>query len=167
MDTDVVGDPDSEPIPSPVVVASWVALGAVTPERVPLWAAHWLAQGLDGPELVALAGLNEKDVREIHDLLPAALRDAGVDPVPELVAAVRLSFDHVARMFLDGLCGWRWVISTVTDTFDQNDWTDEMYAEPLGALFGVEDELVGGWGRPVEEIEVAVREACEQQVRSA
>ena len=156
--------PACEPIPSPAVVAAWVALGTVTPERVPLWAAHWLAQGLDGPELVALAGLNEKDVREIHDVLPAALSDAGVDPVPELVAAARVSFDHVARMHLDGLCGWRWVISTVTDTFDQNDRADEMDAEPLGALFGVEEELVGGWGRSVEEIEAAVREACERQV---
>ena len=130
-----------------------------------MWAAHWLAQGLDGEGIVALACLDEADVREVHDAIPAALRDAGVDPMTEVAAAARLSFDHIARMYLSGGGAWRWVISAVIGTFEQNNWATEFYDEPLGSLLGLDDELAGGWGRPEADIEADVREACERQVQ--
>lgn len=38
-----------------------------------------------------------------------------------------------------------------------------LFDEPLGAVYGLDDELTGGWGRQATEIEQAVREACEWQ----
>jgi len=65
--------PGSGEIPTPELLAAWVALGIVPAERVPLWAAHWLIQGHDG----------------------AAVPDSGA-------AAVRVAFTKFARMCLDG-----------------------------------------------------------------
>lgn len=48
-------------------------LGQAHPERMPLWAAHWLVRGYDGEHLVHRAGLYGDDPREVGDVLPAAL----------------------------------------------------------------------------------------------
>jgi hypothetical protein len=46
----------------------------VPTERVPLWAALWLAAGYDGDALRTLGGLSVKDgPRDIRDILPDAL----------------------------------------------------------------------------------------------
>jgi hypothetical protein len=141
----LVSTDSSEPVPSPALVAAWEALGMQRTEQVPMWAAHWLAQGLDGEGIVALACLDKAEARAIHDAVPAALRDAGVDPLTEVAAAARLCFDHIARMYLGGSGSWQWVISTVTGTFEQNNWAAELFDEPLGSLFGLDDELAGEW----------------------
>jgi hypothetical protein len=43
------------------MVAAWARLGLIPPEKVPLWAAHWLVAGYDGEHLVHLAGLHGDD----------------------------------------------------------------------------------------------------------
>lgn len=121
--------------------------------------------GAEGEGIVALACVDAGDVREIHDAIPAALRDAGVAPITEVAAAARLSFDHIARMHLGGKGAWRWVISAVIGTFEQNNWAAEFYEEPLGSLVGLDDELSASWGRTEPEVAVAVRDACERQVQ--
>jgi hypothetical protein len=50
-------------------VAAWLILGTVPTERVPLWAAHWIVAGHDGPALAELAGLHGDDPHEVRDLL--------------------------------------------------------------------------------------------------
>lgn len=130
-----------------------------------MWAAHWLAQGLDGEGIVALASVDKTDVRAVHDAIPAALRDAGIEPMSEVAAAARLAFNHIARMHLGARAGWRWVISAVTGAFDQNNCATELLDEPLGSLLGFDDEVTGGWGRDESDIAAAVREACERQVQ--
>jgi hypothetical protein len=51
----------------------------VPTERVPLWAALWLAAGYDGDALRTLGGLSVKDdPRDIRDILPDALVDCGI-----------------------------------------------------------------------------------------
>ncbi|MFD7075841.1 hypothetical protein ACFV9G_16655 [Nocardioides sp. NPDC059952] len=154
-----------EDVPSLALVSAWETLGTLRTELVPIWAAHWLAQGLDGEGIVALASLGPSDIREVHDLLPDALVDAGVEPISRAGAAARLAFDHVARMHLDGKAGWRWVLTAVTGVFVQNDYGREFHNEPLGALYGLEDEVAGGWGRRLEEIEAEVHDACERQIQ--
>lgn len=37
------------PTPTPALVAAWLALDTLPTELVPMWAANWLATGLDGP----------------------------------------------------------------------------------------------------------------------
>ena len=66
-------------VPSPVLVASWERLGLLPADRVPLWAAYWIAGGHDGEALIHLAGLHGDDSREVHDALPGALMDCGVE----------------------------------------------------------------------------------------
>lgn len=153
----------SESIPSPALVSAWEALGTLRAESVPMWAAHWVANGLDGEGVVALACLEAGDVREVHDLLPHALRDAGIEPMTELAAAVRLAFDDIAKLCLSGKASWRWVIAAVAGVCEQNGYASVLFDEPLGAVHGLDDELTGRWGRQATEIERAVREACERQ----
>lgn len=130
-----------------------------------MWAAYWLAHGLDGEGVVALACLDASDTRAIRDAIPEALRDAGVDPFTEIAAAARLTFAHIAQMHLGGKGSWRWVLTSVVGTFEQNNWATEFYDEPLGSLLGLEDEASGGWGRSDADITAVVREACDRQLQ--
>lgn len=68
-----------EVAPSPGLVTAWAVLGILPLEQVPLWAAHWLAEGLDGEVLRELAGLSGADVQAVRELLPGALAEVGVD----------------------------------------------------------------------------------------
>ena len=45
-------------------------LGVLPTEKVPLWAAYWIAGGRDGEALIYLAGLPGDDPREVYDALP-------------------------------------------------------------------------------------------------
>ena len=62
----------------PPVVAAWFVLDRVALERVPWWAAEWLVQGYDGPNLRVLAGEHGDDIYKIRDLLPVALAEMQV-----------------------------------------------------------------------------------------
>ena len=78
-----------EGTPTPALVAAWLAMDTLRAESVPMWAANWLVQGYDGMSLAELAGLSGRDTREVRDLLPAALEDAGVDPLSSRQPAVK------------------------------------------------------------------------------
>lgn len=54
-------------------MTAWAVLDILPLEQVPLWAAHWLAQGLDGEVLRELAGLSGADSQAVRELLPRAL----------------------------------------------------------------------------------------------
>lgn len=95
--------PTPPEVPSPLQVASWERLGVLPTDKVPLWAAYWIAGGHDGEALIYLAGLHGDDPREVHDALPQALRDCGVempDPGTEAAAA---AFTDLARLEVNGL----------------------------------------------------------------
>jgi hypothetical protein len=62
--------------PSPVTAAALFVLGAIRIERVPWWAAQWLADGHDGEALRELAGLDGRDPHAVTDLIPSALAEA-------------------------------------------------------------------------------------------
>src|SRR5690348_6995221 len=64
-------------IPSPALVAAWLALDMVPTEKIPRWAAFGLADGHDGNGLVDLAGLRGDDPHEVRDVLAAALAGFG------------------------------------------------------------------------------------------
>jgi hypothetical protein len=99
--------PPSAPseVPPPVLAASRERLRLLPPERVPLWAAYWIAGGHDGDALRYLAGLHGDDPREVHDALPQALMVCGAEMPDSDVAAAAVLFTHIARLHVEGLAG--------------------------------------------------------------
>jgi hypothetical protein len=79
-------------IPTPELVAAWVALDTVPSERIPHWAAHWLVQGHDGETLRKLAGLSGTDPHEVHDILPEALAHCTAAIPDSEAAAAQVAF---------------------------------------------------------------------------
>jgi hypothetical protein len=101
-------DPDE--IPSPRLVAAWLILGTLPTERVPLWAAHWLAAGYDGQALAELAGLHGDDPHEVRDLLGPALAECSASTPgggqaaagERERAAAMVAFTAIARLQISG-----------------------------------------------------------------
>jgi hypothetical protein len=156
----------SSEVPSPLLVASWERLGLLPADRVPLWAAHWIASGHDGEALVYLAGLHGDDPREVHDVLREALVDCGAEMPGSDVAVATVAFTHVARLHVNGLAGLQWVLSQMSLIVVRSGYSAGVMDLPLGGLFGVDDEWGAGWGRSIDELAAIVREACEGQLHS-
>jgi hypothetical protein len=155
-------------IPSPRLVAAWAKLDVVPAERVPLWAAHWLAHGHDGDALRALAGLSTTDdPRDIRDVLPDALADCGTTIPDSDSAAAQLAFTHLARMHAARLATERWILDKVSEIIVRSGYADSVLGLPLGKLFGLDDEWGAGWGRTEQELKAQIREACTAQLTSS
>ena len=89
----------SDPSLNSILTKAWPP----THGAVSLWAAYWIAAGHDGEALIYLAGLHGDDPAEVHDALPEALRDCGVEmPDPGTGAAV-VAFTELARLEVNGL----------------------------------------------------------------
>jgi hypothetical protein len=156
--------PDAQ-TPTPALVAAWLALDILRAESVPMWAANWLVQGYDGTSLAELAGLSGRDPREVRDLLPAALTDAGVDPLSSTQAALKVAYDHIATMHLTGRVRWTWVVNQVVGLVIGNGYAAEALEPPLGQLWGIDDEPGEPWSRTDDELAGVVRQACIEQVQ--
>jgi hypothetical protein len=88
--------------PSPLLVAEWLKLDVlVDPGRVPLWAAHWIVDGLDTPALRDLAGLDGRPY-EVRDTTSLALDQMNVS-VESLSEAAKLALIDEAERCLAGL----------------------------------------------------------------
>ena len=155
---------DGSQVPSPETVAVWIHLGRLRPERVPMWAAHWLVGGYEGEHLVHLAGLHGDDPREVRDALPCALRDCGVDVPGSDVAAAEVLFKWLARMYLAGLVEAGRVLGTVGAMLSWSGYPQNIIDLPLGRLLYIDDEWDASWGRTREELTEVIREACEEQL---
>ncbi|MEC3919161.1 hypothetical protein [Nocardia sp. CDC160] len=153
--------------PAPGSVAAWFVLGIALSERVPWWAAQWIADGHDGPALRELAGLNGREPHAVRDLLPAALAEAGVELSMPLSAAACEAFGLLAELHLTGQASARWVAQQVEQIAFHTDYDTEVLALPLGHLYGLVDEWEGGWGRTEEKLEAEVREHCIEQTQAA
>jgi hypothetical protein len=130
-----------------------------------MWAANWLVQGYDGRSLAELAGLSGLDTREVRDLLPAALADAGVGPLSSRQAALKAAYNHIANMHLAGRVRWTWVVDQVVVLVIGNKYASDAFEQPLGDLWGIDDELGEPWSRTEEELAGIVRQACFEQVQ--
>jgi hypothetical protein len=153
--------------PSPGTVAALFVLGAIRSERVPWWAAQWLADGHEGEALRQLAGLDGRDPHAVNDLIQTALADAGVSLPSTPVAIASEAFRHLAEMCLSGQTGERWVAQKVEEVVIHLHYNDDVGDLPLGRLYGVDDEWKGGWGSSVDELKARVRAACIEQLRTA
>ncbi len=151
--------------PSPQLVAAWLRLGTLDMERVPMWAAHWLVNGFDGPVLAELAGLRSSDRREARDLLPGALSECGVPLPPSRIVAAMTIFADLARRQQSGQASERWVVERVQEVLRANDYANEMVELPLGQLCDLDDEYSGGWGRTDEDLAEIVRAVCVAQLQ--
>jgi hypothetical protein len=162
---------DPGEIPSPQLVAAWLTLDTLPTERIPLWAAHWIAAVYDGQALAELAGLHGDDPHEVRDLLPAALAECGVstpaDPSQEHErAAAVVAFTAIARLQASGRATERWVVDKVVE-ITKPYFPPSITSLPLGQLFSLDDEWGAGWGRTDEQLRETVRQACAQQLKAA
>lgn len=128
-----------------------------------MWAAHWLAQDMDGEKLRILAGLDGRDPHEVRDVLVEALADAGTS-MPSRSDAVKIAYVDMARCCLAGEASERWLVWLIEHLVIEEDDPEEMLAPPLGALYGLHDEWGAGWGRTESQLIAAVRAACTEQV---
>ena len=161
-------------VPTPRLVSAWAVVGRLATERVPMWAAHWLVQGYDGPALRELAGLDGSDPIAGRELLPAAFGEAGVQgpsdadvegvPRSERIAWLDVVYRDVARLCLDGRANERWVVDKVAEIVSDELYSEEATTPPLGELFGLDDEWGAGWGRTDQELTTEVQHACRRQV---
>lgn len=75
------------------------------------------------------------------------------------------SLVHLAGLHLTGLVGTRWVSQRVEEIYIRSDYADGVLGLPLGSTYGIDDEWAGGWDRSPEQLAVAIRTACEEQLR--
>jgi hypothetical protein len=155
-------------IPSPRLVAAWARLDMVPAERLPLWAAHWLAAGYDGQALRTLAGLSATDdPRDIRGILAEALADCGVTIPDSDSAAAQLAFTNLAHMCEGGHAAERWILDKVCEIAARSDYADSVLGLPLGQIFGLDDEWGAGWGRTEQELRAEIRKACAAQLATS
>jgi len=143
------------------VVAAWLVLDLLPTERVPWWAAKWLARGMDGDALRALAGLNGRDPYAVRDLLPAVFEETAAAVPSGPLAAATAAFNDVARLYRQGKAGERWVAQKVDEIVAGANYAEGVYELPLGRLFGIDDEIELG-GLSADEVRLLIQEACEQ-----
>lgn len=163
LDLGVQGQMPPDEGPSPQDVAAFFVLDRVPTEHVPWIAARWLADGLDGERLRELAGEHGDDTYKIKDLLPLALSEIGV-PLPPTAEAVDQTFTYLARRCLAGELSERDVAAMVDHIVAAGGFGTELYDLPLGGIYGLDDEWVGGWGRTEEFLCRDVRQACQAQL---
>jgi hypothetical protein len=135
-------------IASPVQGAALRHLGMLKTDKVPMVAAHWLT-GYDSPALRRLAGLNGSEGWLIDQLRPVVLSDLGVHEAGDeqawdlavtfLLAALRVGDRSITE-----------VMSQVIRAYIENDYP--RYVPEAGHLYGIDDELKGGWGRASQEV---------------
>ncbi|WP_242884480.1 hypothetical protein [Actinomadura litoris] len=152
-------------IPPPRLVAAWFKAHVLNAEQVPLWAAHWIADGMDGETLRMLAGLDGTDSREVYDILPAALDDAQA-PMPDDPNAAMQIYDDLAVLYLAAKIDTGRLLTEV-EALVVGSERDDYPEPPLGSLYTLRDEWDGGWGRPKKELVTLVHQACLKQTNCA
>ncbi|MFG2007300.1 hypothetical protein ACGFNU_49940 [Spirillospora sp. NPDC048911] len=153
-------------VPSPALVAAWFKIEDLATEQVPLWAAHWIADGKDGETLRILAGLDGSDPHEVRDTLVAALADTGT-PIPsDLPEAITTVYRDLAQLHLAGKISAEQLIFKVARLVSSSDLADEYFDQPLGAAYGFHYEWTCGCGHcsTPEELQEPLREACMAQI---
>ncbi|GIJ24625.1 hypothetical protein [Micromonospora lutea] len=149
----------------PDLVAAEYALGSVDAERVPWYAADWLANGHDGPALRELAGLDGTDTGLIGELLPDALTEVGV-AVPSPADAADAWLATLTQRLLAGEVDERAVSEHVSAFVSWHLDLDEIWRSPFTDLHVIVDEWDQGWGRGNQELAAAVRRLCRDHLDS-
>lgn len=150
---------DDDMVPGPELVAAWQKLDLLTVDRLPVWAAHWIAAGHDGSALVELAGRSEGD--PVLDLVEPALQDCGFSG-PTMHDARRTAFSAVAAVMLAGHIDEFQVALEYSQIMVAGDgWTDPEGEPTLLRLFDLDDDWRHG-NRSIAELRATVRDVCRQ-----
>ncbi|MEV8377079.1 hypothetical protein AB0P21_30340 [Kribbella sp. NPDC056861] len=147
--------------PPPGLVAAWLVLGVLPAESVPMWSAYWLAQGYDGKSLAELAGLSGRDADEVRALVPAALEEIGIRPLPSKESALSTFYAQIATMHLDGRLDWASAVNAVANLVITHGHTAELVEPPMGVLW----DIAGDTETPHAELAAGVRRACLDQLQ--
>lgn len=93
--------PSTRTTPASMLETAWhYRLGEVSPEDLPMTAAHALAGGLDTPALCELAGLpRNADSSQVRNLFEQALEELDI-PLPDHELAQRYRLYRLARTLL-------------------------------------------------------------------
>jgi hypothetical protein len=135
-------------IPSPSQGAALRQLGMLRTDEIPLLAAHWLEK-LDSSAVRQIAGLNGPEGWLIDQLWPEVLTDLGVHEVSsEKGWDLAMAFQLAAWQAGERSTGE--VMSHVIRAYVENDYPG--YLPEAGYLYGLDDELGGGWGRASEDV---------------
>jgi len=97
-------------VPEPALAAALVALDLADRRVRPMWAAHWVADGLGGPRTAELAGLRG-DEREVSDLWPESLAELGA--AHAVVAPRRTAAAWCAQQVVSGRHDAAWLVRTL------------------------------------------------------
>ncbi|MFJ8690546.1 hypothetical protein [Micromonospora wenchangensis] len=143
----------------PHLVAAEYVLGSMIVERMPWYAADWLADGHDGPALRELAGLDGTDTRLIGELFPAALGETGVR-VPSAAEAADTWLATLAQRLVDGAIDERTVSERVSAFVCEHGDLDEIRHRPFAELNMLADEWDQDGGRGNREVASVVRLLC-------
>ncbi|WP_194823301.1 hypothetical protein [Micromonospora sp. S-DT3-3-22] len=143
----------------PDLVAAEYVLGRMVVERMPWYAADWLADGHDGPALRELAGLDGTDTRLIGELLPAALDEMGVR-VPSAAEAADTWLATLAQRLVDGAIDERTVSERVSAFVCERGDLDEIRHSPFTDLHVLADEWDQDGERGNRELANSVRLLC-------
>jgi hypothetical protein len=135
-------------IPTPAQGAALRDLGMLSTDEVPMVAAHWLTE-YDSPSLRRSAGLDGSEGWLIDRLWPEVLSDLGVrETNGERAWDLAVSFQFAAWRAGDRSINE--VMSQVIRAYIENDYP--RYPPEPGHLYGLDDELEGGWGRTSQEV---------------
>lgn len=153
-------------IPPLDLVGALFLLGGLPEERLPWFAAQWLADGHDGPALLELACLDGTDLQPVRELLPEAMAELQ-PPMPATIpSAAETMFRHIAHMHLAGQGDERWVARKVEEVHLLTAYRSDVIALPLGQLYDVADCWDEDWGPSLEELKATVYGRCTQQLNS-
>jgi hypothetical protein len=153
-------------VPRPELVAAWLVLHDLDTRSVPVWAAWWLVTDDGGPAVCDLAGLSGLDPFDVRDALIPALNELGIR-TPALADACRLAFTDRAERCLGGEVDESELAAWVERIYIWSGYDHEVLHAPLGAIYGIDDEWRGSWGRTEAELREAVRAACREQIAVA
>ncbi|NAS25357.1 hypothetical protein GT755_27190 [Herbidospora sp. NEAU-GS84] len=121
---------------------------------------------MDGETLRILAGFDGRDPHEVRDVLADALADTGT-VMPSISDAAKSVLADMARCYLSGDLSERRLVSMIEQVVIMTDYSEEVLAPPLGALYGLDEEWGAGWGRTEAELIATVRAACAEQIARA
>jgi len=80
-------------------------------------------------------------------------------------AALTVAYDHIANLYLTGKARWAWVVNQVAELVIGIGYSSEAFEQPLGELWGIDDDLRSPGSRTEDELAGIVRQACIEQVR--
>jgi hypothetical protein len=135
-------------MPTPEEADALFQLGMFRSDELPIVAAYLLID-LDTPALRRVAGLDKSDGWLIDQVWPEAIGDLGIAQVSR-ERAWDLAMTYQIAVWRAGEKSTAQLIRQVVRWYIDSDYP--RWAPEAGRLYGLEDELDGGWGRNRDDV---------------